>query len=230
VKLLLVTLIVLPVLPNQNYTQFNLNPAHIWQIVILVSSIGFVGYFLSKQFGGKIGLWLSGVLGGIVSSTATSVAVGRIAQRDPEQSESALQASILASSVMYLRILIIILVITPVIGVLIAWKLKPALIFGVLFVLLTIITELVVQYLGNAGLMGLSAVVGVSDIDPFVLSLVRRADLSHSLIIIALLIAMMSNTLTKGAYFSTLAKSVRKETWLRYGIWALLHLPLILLA
>lgn len=280
-KFLLVTLIVLPVLPNQNYTQFNLNPTHIWEIVILVSSIGFVGYFLSKQFGEKVGLWLSGVLGGIISSTATSVALGRIAQHTPERSRSALQASILSSSVMYLRILFLIMLINPLIGYLIAWKmvvlslvgillattikkqpetspeprmdpksgkilpnsnqnasvispqnpfeLKPALFFAVLFVLLTIITELVIQYLGNTALLGLSAVVGVTDIDPYVLSLVRSTQLPNMLMISSLLIAMMSNTITKGIYFSTLASRVRKEAWLRYGIWALLHLPLILL-
>jgi uncharacterized membrane protein (DUF4010 family) len=245
-----------------------------------VSSIGFVGYFLSKHFGGNIGLWMSGILGGIVSSTATCVAVGRIAQRNPAQNTSALQASILASSVMYLRILILILLINFPIGILIAWKmlvlalagivlaisirkskagsiqpktdqlpdpnsptaanqapvisgqnpfeLKPALIFGGLFVVLSIITELVFQYLGNAGLLGLSAVVGVTDIDPYVLSLVRRTQLTSSLIISSLIIAMMSNTITKGFYFSALAGGIRKETWLRYGLWAALHLPLIL--
>ena len=221
VKFLLVTLIVYPALPNQNYTQFNLNPAHIWQVVILVSTIGFVGYFLSKQFGRRVGLWLSGILGGIVSSTATSLALGRMVQRHTARSRDALQAAILASSVMYLRILLIILVLAPATVVLMAWKmvvlsvvggvlaatilekpegqrseagsevmlapepaavltgqnpfeLRPALIFGALFVVLTVVTEYVFQVLGNAGLLGLSAIVGMTDIDPYVLSLVRR--------------------------------------------------------
>jgi len=112
-KFMLITLIVLPVLPNQDFTQFKLNPSRIWQIVILVSSIGFVGYFLSKRLGSKVGLWLSGLLGGIVSSTAVSVAAGRIAQRSPEQSENALQASLLASSVMYPRTLALVAIINP---------------------------------------------------------------------------------------------------------------------
>ena len=90
IKFLLITLIILPALPDQNYTQFNLNPKNIWQIVIMVSSIGFVGYFLMKKLGDKVGLWLSGLLGGIVSSTAVSIAVGRIAKNDSAQSKNAL--------------------------------------------------------------------------------------------------------------------------------------------
>jgi uncharacterized membrane protein (DUF4010 family) len=82
-KFLLVTVIILPVLPNRDYTQFHLNPTRIWQIVILVSTIGFVGYFLSKKFGSRLGLWLSGLLGGIASSTAVSIAAARIAKNDP---------------------------------------------------------------------------------------------------------------------------------------------------
>jgi len=82
IKFLIVTLIILPALPDKAYTQFNLNPYRIWQIVILVSSIGFVGYFLMKKFGEKIGLALSGLLGGIASSTAVSIAMGNIAKKN----------------------------------------------------------------------------------------------------------------------------------------------------
>ena len=88
-KFLLITLIVLPVLPDQAYTRYELNPTHIWEIVILVSTIGFVGYFLSKRLGDRIGLWLSGLLGGVVSSTAVTVAVGRAAQTVPERGRAA---------------------------------------------------------------------------------------------------------------------------------------------
>jgi len=263
-KFMLVTLIVLPVLPNQEYTQFKLNPSHIWQIVILVSSIGFVGYFLSKRLGSQVGLWLSGLLGGIVSSTAVSVAAGRIAQRTPEQSQSALQASLLASSVMYLRILALASIINPVFLGLLGWKLvglaaiglvlavrvktqsyppdgtvvgasqnpfeiRPALVFAALFAVLSVITVLVQQTWGNTGLVLLSAIVGVTDIDPFILSLVHNTTQVYAALVSAIIIAMMSNTVLKGVYFGTLAKGTRKETFWRYGVWAVLHLPLILL-
>lgn len=263
-KFLLVTLIILPALPDKDYTQFKLNPSHIWQIVILVSTIGFVGYFLMKKFGNKAGLSISGLLGGIVSSTAVSIAVGNIAKRQPEQGGNALQASLLASSVMYIRILVIIWLISPSIVSLIWWKLialgiigivmslgiksktkavgkeqvstlqnpfelKPALIFAVLFVVLSVITIIVKKFFGSGGLLTLSAVVGVTDIDPFILSLVRGQQPITALIISAIIISMMSNTIIKGVYFGSLAKESKKETIIRYGIWALLHLPFILL-
>lgn len=262
IKFLLVTLIILPALPNKDYTQFNLNPTHIWQIVIMVSSIGFVGYFLMKRFGNKVGLWVSGILGGMVSSTAVSIAVGRIAKKDSAQSGNALQASILASSVMYIRILIIIWIINQSIISVLWWKLlllssigiilsfmvkskvpqssensvstlqnpfeiKPAVIFAALFVLLSVITILVKNFLGNIGLLFLSAIVGVTDIDPFILSLVSRFQPIETIVVPAIIIAMMSNTLIKAIYFAFQAKQEQKKTFILYGIWTLLHIPFI---
>ena len=263
-KFLLITLIIFPALPNQNYTQFNLNPAHIWQIVIMVSTIGFVGYFLMKKLGDKVGLWVSGLLGGLVSSTAVCIAVGRIAEKNPAQGKNALQASILASSMMYLRILAIIWVINNSIVYLLWWKLvllsltgfilaftirrnnpqplerpastiqnpfeiKPALLFAVLFVLLTVATVWVKNFIGSAGLLVLSAVVGVTDIDPFILSLVNGAAHIEPIIVSAIIISMMSNTIIKAVYFTIQTKQERKATYLLYGIWALLHIPLVIL-
>ncbi len=260
-KFLLVTLIVLPVLPDQEFTRFRLNPASIWKLVILVSTIGFIGYELSKRFGNKVGLWLSGLLGGIVSSTAVTIAAGRLAQKDPGRVVHARQASILAASVMYLRILALLALLAPALVPLVWWKLvllaligvvlslraggkeegsmakgvpglqnpfelSPALLFAGLYVLLTVATELVKTYAGSAGVLTLAAVVGVTDIDPFILSLLQGPEIG--LVVSATLIAMMSNTLVKGIYFAVLVPVGRRETLLRYGAWALLHLPLIL--
>ncbi|MCL5027943.1 MAG: MgtC/SapB family protein [Bacteroidetes bacterium] len=262
IKFLLVTLIILPALPDKDYTQFNLNPTHIWQIVIMVSSIGFVGYFLMKRFGNKVGLWVSGILGGMVSSTAVSIAVGRIAKKDSAQSGNALQASILASSVMYIRILIIIWIINQSIISVLWWKLlllssigiilsfmvkskgpqssensvstlqnpfeiKPAIIFAALFVLLSAMTILVKNFLGDIGLLFLSTIVGVTDIDPFILSLVSRFQPIETIVVSAIIISMMSNTLIKAIYFAFQAKQEQKKTFILYGIWTLLHIPFI---
>ncbi len=262
-EFLLVTFIILPVLPDEAYTQFGLRPRSIWQIVVIVSSIGFVGYWLSKRFGSQVGLWLSGLLGGIVSSTAVTIAVGRIAQRTPEQSEDALRASLLASSVSYRRVLALIGAINPTfipglwwkllllaaIGVILAvsvvqhkvpcpptavqtlqnpFELRPALVFGSLFVVLTIVTNLVQSAFGDTGLLTLSAVVGLTDPTPFLLSLVHGAAQVQTVLAIAILVALMSNTAIKGVYFGVLAKQVRGASLWRYGIWALVHIPLVL--
>jgi uncharacterized membrane protein (DUF4010 family) len=260
-KFLVITAIILPVLPDEEFTEFRLNPARIWQIVILVSSLGFVGYVLTKKFGARLGLWLSGLLGGIVSSTAVSIAAGRIAQRDPARSAGALQMALLASAVMYLRILVLVWIIDAATAASLWWKmlplaavgvlltrgiggrehqageedaatlqnpfeLKPALVFALVFVALSVLTALSRQHFGGAGVMLLAVIVGVVDIDPFILSIARGAG-GHSLLISAMLLAMMSNTIAKGSYFALLSRERRIDTAWRYGLWALLHLPLL---
>ena len=258
VRFLLVTLIILPALPDKYYTQFNLNPYRIWQIVILVSSIGFVGYFLMKKFGDKIGLWLSGLLGGIVSSTAVSIAMGNIAKKNDSLANRAFQATILASSVMYLRILVIIYLLNAGIAVELWWKLitlffiglllaiilhdknsdtpagplssiqnpfeiKPAIIFASLFVILSVVTIWVKQFFGSAGLLALSAIVGVTDIDPFIVSIISKQLPVENVIGSAILVSMMSNTVVKGIYFGFLVKRIRKQVILYFALWAAIH-------
>ncbi|MBI5476725.1 MAG: MgtC/SapB family protein [Ignavibacteriales bacterium] len=263
-KFLLVTVIILPVLPNQEYTQFKLNPTRVWQIVIMVSTIGFVGYFLIKKFGSRVGLWLSGLLGGIASSTAVTVATARIAKQTPEKCGDALQASIFAGSVMYLRILVLIWLINPVFVAFIWWKMvllsivgmvlvfgikskhihadesqvtplqnpfeiRPAMMFALFFVGLSAITILTNKFFGDAGLLALSAITGVTDIDPFILSLVQQASSVQHIFVSAIIMAAMSNTIMKGFYFIFISKQLRHEATIRYGIWAILHIPLIII-
>jgi uncharacterized membrane protein (DUF4010 family) len=263
VKFLLVTLIILPVLPNKEFTQFNINPAKVWHIVIIVSTLGFIGYLLEKKFGPKLGLWMSGILGGIVSSTALTLSVGRMARSNSARGSSALQAALLASSMMYLRVLVLIwfinssfvpglwyrLVILAVIGVALSlrrpakkpqsskmetlelqnpFEIRPAIGFALLFVLLSVITGLAKSAIGNSGLLGLSVLVGVSDIDPFILSLVQGSDGTMQIFISAIILAMMSNTIAKGIYFWTLSLATRKETVWKFSFLALAHLPLII--
>jgi len=262
VKFLLVTVIILPALPDKDYTKYNLNPYRIWQIVILISSIGFVGYFLMKKFGDKVGLWLSGLMGGIVSSTAVSIAMGNIAKSNNPLAKRAFQATILASSVMYIRILVLIYFLNSSIAYEIWWKLiilflcglilafithdkkesvpagpissiqnpfeiKPAVIFASLFVILSVVTIMVKQFFGEGGLIGLSVVVGVTDIDPFILSIIGKQNLLANVVNSAIIISMMSNTLVKGIYFGFQARGLIKQVLLYFSLWAAVHAILI---
>ncbi|HTY00373.1 MAG TPA: MgtC/SapB family protein [Bacteroidota bacterium] len=262
VKFLLVTLIILPALPDQDYTRFHLNPAGIWKIVILVSTVGFFGYILIKRFGPRVGLWLSGLLGGTVSSTAVTLAGGRMAQRSPEMARDALEASLLASSVMYLRSLVLIALVSPVFVWTIWWKLcalaliglatsfrlrrepsstdardipglenpfeiTPALLFAGLFVLMSVVTAIVTEIAGSTGLLTLASLVGVSDIAPFMLSIVKNPDSLGSIASKAIILSMMSNTVVKGLYFAWLVPNARKETTIRFGALSLLHVPFL---
>ncbi len=262
VKFLLVTLIILPALPDQEYTRFHLNPASIWKIVILVSTIGFFGYIMIKRFGPKVGLWLSGLLGGTVSSTAVTLAGGRMARRSPEVAGDALQASLLASSVMYLRSLVLIALVSPIFVSLIWWKLcalaviglavsfrtrsdpksldyrdipglenpfeiTPSLVFAGLFVLMSIVTSIVTDFAGSAGLMTLASLVGVTDIAPFMLSIVRNPDALGGVASKAIILSMMSNTVVKAGYFAWFVPQARRETAIRFGILSVLHVPFL---
>jgi len=267
IKFLLVTVIILPILPDQNFTKYELNPSNVWKVVIIVSTIGFVGYFLAKRFGNKFGLWLSGLLGGIVSSTAVTVAYGRMAQKKVSLAGSALRGVIVASSMMFARILVLIAIINPVLINSSWWKyillvaigfglslyhnqavhvseksekelqnlqnpfeIKPAVIFAVLFLLLSVVSKLVVEYFGKQGLLSLATVVGLTDITPFILSIIQPKNLDSNLVTSAIFLAMMSNTIMKGIYFGYLVPSLRKETALRFGILAAAHIPFIILS
>lgn len=267
IKFLLVTLIILPILPDQNFTKYELNPSNVWKVVIIVSTIGFVGYFLAKRFGNKFGLWLSGLLGGIVSSTAVTVAYGRMAQKKVSLGGSALRGVIVASSMMFARILVLISIINPALVNSSWWKyiilvaigfglslyhnqavhaseksekelqnlqnpfeIKPAVIFAILFLLLSVISKLVVEYFGKQGLLTLATVVGLTDITPFILSIIQPINLDLNLVTSAIFLAMMSNTIMKGVYFGYLVPSLRKETALRFGVLAAAHIPFIILS
>lgn len=96
----IVAFIVLPVLPNQTYGPYDvLNPHNVWLMVVLVTGINLVGYVALKLIGTKQGGAISGLLGGMVSSTATTFSFSRRAGENPAFSDAAALAIILASAV-----------------------------------------------------------------------------------------------------------------------------------
>ncbi len=105
-KFLLLTAVILPVLPNQSFGRFQINPFKTWLIVVAVSSVSY-GSYLLLQFTKGSGIQLSAVLGGIYSSTATTVALAKRSTR--ETHPHLFSGSILmASAFMYLRLTILI--------------------------------------------------------------------------------------------------------------------------
>jgi uncharacterized membrane protein (DUF4010 family) len=109
------------------------------------------------------------------------------------------------------------------------FEIRPAMVFGLFFVGLAAITVLAQQAFGKTGLLVLSFITGVSDIDPFILSLVNQAASVEVVFVSAIIIAAMSNTLVKGIYFALISKQMQKITFMRFGVWALLHIPFILI-
>jgi uncharacterized membrane protein (DUF4010 family) len=101
-----VALVILPILPDEPFGPFQvLNPRQIWWMVVLVSGISLAGYVVSKLVGPRAGAVLGGLLGGLISSTATTVSYARQAGSRVDYVGPATVVVMLASTVVYLRVL-----------------------------------------------------------------------------------------------------------------------------
>ncbi len=112
-QFVLITFIVLPVLPDQTYGPLDvLNPHEMWLMAVLVVGISLGGYITYKFFGQMAGLVLSGLLGGLISSTATTASYSRRTAHLPEVASSAATIIVLASSVSLVRVLLEIVIVS----------------------------------------------------------------------------------------------------------------------
>jgi uncharacterized membrane protein (DUF4010 family) len=109
-----ISLVILPVLPNEEYGPFHvLNPYKIWLLAVLVVGISLGGYVAYKFLGARIGSVLGGVLGGLISSTATTLSFARRTRESPQTSSQAAWVILIASAVVYVRVLVIIGFVAP---------------------------------------------------------------------------------------------------------------------
>ncbi|WP_299824361.1 MgtC/SapB family protein [uncultured Pontibacter sp.] len=107
-------LIILPVLPNETYGPYEvLNPHNIWLMVVLIVGISLLGYFAYKIFGGKAGTILGGVLGGLISSTATTVSYARRSKGSDTSTSLASIVIFIATIVSVARIITEVAVVAP---------------------------------------------------------------------------------------------------------------------
>jgi uncharacterized membrane protein (DUF4010 family) len=110
----LISLVILPVLPNQSYGPYSvLNPRRIWWMVVLIVGISLAGYIVYKFVGRDSGVLVSGVLGGLISSTATAVSYSRRTKGGPGLSRLAAIVIMTSSAVVYARLILIIVLIGP---------------------------------------------------------------------------------------------------------------------
>jgi uncharacterized membrane protein (DUF4010 family) len=117
IKFLLVAVVVLPLLPDKAYGPLGvLNPFQVGMLMVLISALSFAGYAAIRLFGARRGLGLTGALGGLVSSTAVTLSMARRAKDKPEIGDSAALAIMLASTVMFVRVIVIVLVVNPSLG------------------------------------------------------------------------------------------------------------------
>ena len=115
-QFVLISLVILPVLPNQSYGfgQFKVfNPRKIWLMVVLIVGISLAGYVAYKMLGKNAGTFLGGILGGMVSSTATTVSYSRRTKNNPASGSLALVVIMVASTVAFARVVVEIGAVAP---------------------------------------------------------------------------------------------------------------------
>jgi len=113
-RLLLISVVVLPVLPDRGLGPWEaLNPYRLWWMVVLVSGISYVGYFATRLVGARRGVLLTGLLGGLASSTATVLSLSRQARDTAVAPSLVVSGMLAATAMMFPRTLLIATVIAP---------------------------------------------------------------------------------------------------------------------
>jgi len=237
-KFLFLSGVILPVLPNQEFGHFHINPFKTWLVVVAISAISYASYVLQKLTKGQGGIVLAALLGGAYSSTVTTVVLAKQGKR--ENHPYLFSGGILmASGVMYLRLAILLalfnrqlmavlalpFLVLACLAVGFGWlwtrradpgeqalqrdlgtknplELTTAFLFAVLFLVMLVATQLAVTYLGKGGVDTLAAIMGVSDVDPFIMGLTQAAGALTPVKVAAgaIMIAAASNNVVKGIY------------------------------
>jgi uncharacterized membrane protein (DUF4010 family) len=242
-KFLILTAVILPILPNQEFGPFQINPFKTWLVVVAVSTVSYGSYVLQRLTEDQGGVILTAILGGAYSSTVTTVALARRAARE-QHCHLFAGGTLIASGVMYVRLIALVGLfnrnLLSVLGLPFAvlsllalgagwlWsrlpdpdpgevkqeyqpsnplELRAAFLFALLFLAMLAATRLAAVYLGKAGVYSLAAIMGVTDVDPFIMGMTQAAGsvTPVSAAAIGILIAAASNNIAKGIYAYMLA-------------------------
>ena len=244
-EFLILTGIVLPLLPNEPVTTLtNITPRQAWLALVVVSALSYASYLAQRYWtAASSGLWMA-ALGGVYSSTATTVVLARQSNTEAAMRRQAQAGITLATAIMYLRILIVVAVFNMPLaqtlmiplcalflaGLAICWvqyrlspaspasdnatpsalqqsggnplQLIPAAVFAFLFIAVSLVSNWAKAEFGTSGIYTLAAVVGVTDIDPFVLNLAQggTSGVTNSTLAAAILVAASSNNVLKAVY------------------------------
>lgn len=113
-RFLVISVMILPLLPDQGYGPYEaLNPRDIWKMVVFISGLSFIGYWLTKWLGAEKGAVLTGLVGGMASSTATTLSLARRAEETHGGLNACAAGIVAANVVMLIRIGILFAVIAP---------------------------------------------------------------------------------------------------------------------
>jgi uncharacterized membrane protein (DUF4010 family) len=244
-EFLILTGIILPLLPNEPVTTLTtITPRQAWLALVVVCTLSYASYLAQRYWAAAArGLWMA-ALGGLYSSTATTVVLARQAKAGTVMRRQAQAGITLATAIMYLRILLVVAFFNltlarelalPLCGLSLAGllfcalqyrfstpapeesrsqqstlppsggnplELGPAALFAALFVLVSFVSKWVTTEFGISGIYSLAVVVGITDIDPFVLNLAQGGipGMPDNVLAAAILIAASSNNILKAAY------------------------------
>ncbi len=113
-KFALISAVILPALPNRDLGPAGLfNPRIVWLMVVFVSAVSFAGYGLTKWLGERVGLRTTGLLGGLVSSTAVTFFFSQRVREDPGRAAAYAGVVALSCTMLFPRLLLILLVWAP---------------------------------------------------------------------------------------------------------------------
>jgi uncharacterized membrane protein (DUF4010 family) len=238
-KFLILVGIILPLVPNEPVNSATpLTPYHVWLAVVAVCTLSYLSYLLQHYVSAPNLRLLPAVMGGLYSSTATTVVLAK-RQREAAVPQPDLSAGIIAATaVMYVRLGVII----ALFDLRLAWSLAPALsaafaigaalaiyewrrtrerqseglgisaanplqvstavTFAVIFVVVSLLTDWIRRTFGQTGVLLLAALVGATDIDPFVINIAQGgvSGLSNAMLSGAIMIAASANNVAKAAY------------------------------
>jgi uncharacterized membrane protein (DUF4010 family) len=240
-KFLILTGLVLPFLPSQPVTTLtDITPRQVWLAVLAICTVSYASYLLQRYVAPREGGLWTAVLGGLYSSTATTVVLARQSRTAPSLAGQAQTGIILATAIMYLRLLVVVALFDRPLAIALApsllalaasglvlagvWyrmslstdtvtaseneapgnplELTAALVFATLFVAVSLATTWVRANFGDAGLFVLAGIVGLSDIDPFVLSIASggTSSLGTATAVATIVVAASSNNVLKAVY------------------------------
>jgi uncharacterized membrane protein (DUF4010 family) len=243
-QFLILTGIILPLLPTEPVTTLtSITPRQAWLALVVVCALSYASYLAQRYWVPTTGGLWTAALGGLYSSTATTIVLARRAKADETMRPQAQVGIILATAIMYLRILVIVAVFNlalayrlaiPLLALSLAallicalqyWFSRPfskserialgqnplelgtAAIFAILFVIISLLSTWVATHFGVTGVYSLAAIIGFTDIDPFVLNLAQGGTSAAptEAIAPAISIATSSNNLLKASYAALFA-------------------------
>jgi len=236
VRFAVMALVVLPLLPSGPYGPLGgIRPRELWALVLLFSGVSFLAYVARRLLGAGHGYVVTGLLGGLVSSTNVTITFARMSRLDPASDRALAFGAVAANAMLFPRLLVAVAVLNlPLVLPLIPYLAVPGLLTAVvaalgwgrvegggaavpplsnplglkaalqmtaLFQVVLVLVHSAERIWGQAGLFGLAAILGLTDVDALTVSMATGATRTATLQTAASAIAVgvLSNTVLKSA-------------------------------